>query len=122
MSGGNSGTFYDQLYFASLPGSGTTNYHAVYTFRVTAFTFTSTTITPATYIASGAQVKHVDPASFGVAQFPVLPPDNFLTMSKFVSAATLPNSGGQVTYTLRIFNNSSSETSADVKLVVAWMR
>ena len=110
LSGGNSGTFYDRLYFASLPGSGTTTYQAVYTFRVTAFTFTSTTITPAAYIASGAQIKHVDPASFGVAQFPVLRPDNFLTMSKFVSAATLPNSGGQVTYTLRIFNNSSSET------------
>ena len=110
LSGGNSGTFYDQLYFASLPGSASTTYQAVYTFRVTAFTFTSTTITPASFIASGAQVKHVDPASFAVAQFPVLPPDNFLTMRKFVSAATLPNSGGQVTYTLRIFNNNTSET------------
>ena len=69
LSGGNSGTFYDQLYFASLPGSASTTYQAVYTFRVTAFTFTSTTITPATFIASGAQIKHVDPASFGVAQF-----------------------------------------------------
>ncbi len=111
FSGGNTGTYYDTLYFASLPNSSTTNYTAVYSFRAMSVTSAPTAVSPVAYLASGGQMKHtaLDSQYYALAALsPIQPATNTLMMSKNVNVSTLPNAGGTVTYTLRLMNNSST--------------
>ncbi len=108
FSGGNSGTFDNQLYFPSLTGSATTHYVATYYFRAAGSTSTVTTLSPVVDIASGTQVKHTNTnqGAYSTGLLPIEPASNTVLLSKLVSAATLPAQGGTVTYTLRVTNSS----------------
>ncbi len=111
FSGGNTGTYYDTLYFSGLPNASTTSYVAVYTFRAITVTTAPTAVSPVAYLASGTQMKHtaLDSNYYTLAALaPIQPATNTLTMSKSVNISTLPNSGGEVTYTLRLNNVSST--------------
>ena len=108
LSGGNSGSFDNQLVFATLPGGATTHYVATYSFRAIGSTNTATTLSPVVDIASGSQIKHTNTnqGAYSTGLLPVEPASNTVLLSKLVSAATLPAQGGTVTYTLRVTNSS----------------
>ncbi|RAM48522.1 MAG: hypothetical protein C6Y22_27225 [Hapalosiphonaceae cyanobacterium JJU2] len=110
MSGGNSGTFNDILYKSGLNGP-TTNYTIIYTFVATGMTSTPTGISPVTQISSGTQIKHNDTGAFS-SLTPIQPTLNKTTLSKSVSATTLPT-GGTVTYTITLNNIGSSSVTLD---------
>ena len=57
FSGGNSGSFDNQLFFGSLPGGAATHYIATYQFRAVGATSTDTTLSPVVDIASGPDIS-----------------------------------------------------------------
>ena len=111
LSGGNSGTFTDTLLITAT-SSTDTNYVATYIFRATGTTTAPTTISPVAYISSGTQIKHTDTSSY-TSLAAIQPISNFVTLTKLVSAATLPQQGGTVTYTLRFTNSGSVDVALD---------
>lgn len=117
LTGGNSGSYDNQLYVPVLASSSTTSYKATYYFRAVSTTPVTTTLSPIGYIASGTQIKHTSTtngAYSGSGLLPIEPATNTLTISeKLVSAATLPAQGGRVTYTVRLRNSGSDPVSLD---------
>ncbi|HET9577237.1 MAG TPA: hypothetical protein VFP44_05380, partial [Usitatibacter sp.] len=115
LSGGNSGSYDNQLVIPSLGASSTTHYVATYYFRAMGGTTSTTELSPLVDIASGTQIKHTDTTkgAYGSGLLPIEPASNSLLLTKLVSAATLPAQGGTVTYTLRLSNSSGSAISVD---------
>lgn len=117
LTGGNSGSYDNQLYIPVLASSSSTSYKATYYFRAVSTTSVTTTLSPIGYIASGTQIKHTSTtngAYSGSGLLPIEPATNTLTIqSKLVSHATLPAQGGRVTYTVRLRNSGSDPISLD---------
>lgn len=117
LTGGNSGSYDNQLYIPVLSASSTTSYKATYYFRAASTTSVTTTLSPIGYIASGTQIKHTSTtngAYSGAGLLPIEPATNTLTVSdKLVSDATLPAQGGRVTYTIRVRNSGSDPANLD---------
>lgn len=115
LSGGNSGTFTDQLLIppSSLPSSANTNYTAMYTFRVADVCTLPTRVSPVAYISSGQQVKHTATGEFG--ELPPLNPgrNNLIILSKTATPHTLPGTGGVVTYTITFANGAAADVTLD---------
>ncbi|HET9653568.1 MAG TPA: hypothetical protein VFP36_15320, partial [Usitatibacter sp.] len=115
FSGGNSGSYDNQLAIPSLASGSTTHYVATYYFRAMGGTTSTTELSPLVDIASGTQMKHTDTTkgAYGSGLLPIEPASNSLLLAKLVSAATLPAQGGTVTYTLRLTNSGGSPASID---------
>lgn len=115
LTGGNTGTFTDQLLIppGSLPSSANTNYTAMYTFRVADVCTLPTTVSPVAYISSGMEVKHTDTGNFGALP-PVNPvSNNLVILSKTATPDTLPGTGGVVTYTITFANGAADDVTLD---------
>ncbi|HET6929294.1 MAG TPA: Ig-like domain repeat protein [Candidatus Acidoferrum sp.] len=113
FSGGNTGTFTDQLLIPSSAFTSTsaTDYTFVATYLAVGPTSTPTAVSPVAYISSGTQTKHT--GTSGYSSFsPINPTSNTTSLSKLVSAANWPT-GGVPTYTLRLTNTGSSTTTLD---------
>jgi len=91
LSGGNTGTYNDQLLIIAGSSSATT-YSAVYRFRAVNSTTTPTAVSPIGFISSGTPVKHTTTGTYGSIP-PILPTDNRLTMGKQVGATELFGAG-----------------------------
>lgn len=98
LTGGNTGTYTDQLFISGLSSTSDTNYTVTYSFRATGVSAAPQIVTPMVFIASGTNIKHTqgDPGT-------ISPASNALTLSKLASAATVYQ-GGTITYTLRLSN------------------
>ncbi|HVG34922.1 MAG TPA: hypothetical protein VM911_17765, partial [Pyrinomonadaceae bacterium] len=98
LTGGNSGTYTDQLFISGLASDSDTNYTVTYEFRATGVSTAPQIVTPMVFIASGTNIKHTqgDPGT-------ISPATNSLTLSKLSSATTV-YPGGTLTYTLRLSN------------------
>lgn len=98
LSGGNTGTYTDQLFISGLSSSSDTNYTVTYSFRATGVSAAPQIVTPMVFIASGTQIKHTqgDPGT-------ISPASNTLTLSKLSNVTTV-YPASTVTYTLRISN------------------
>lgn len=113
---GNTGSWNNVLYLATLPDSSSTNYTATYYFRAVTTTSTTTTLSPIADIASGTQMKHTNIGSgaySGSGLLPIQPASNTVQLSKSVSAAVLPAQGGTVTYTVTLTNSGSDPIALD---------
>jgi uncharacterized repeat protein (TIGR01451 family) len=106
LTGGNTGSFTDQLYTkASSPSD--TAYTAVYTYRTVGTTQTPTPVSAISFISSGTQIKHTRVDNY--VQFdPILPADNRLTLGKTASPIQLSDTG-PVTFTLIATNSGAYE-------------
>lgn len=115
LSGGNSGTFTDQLLIppSSIPSPANTNYTAMYTFRVADTCTLPTTVSPVAYISSGTQVKHTATGNFG--ELPPVNPvsNNLIILGKTATPDTLPGTGGIVTYTITFANGAADDVTID---------
>ena len=102
LTGGNTGTYNDQLFISGMASPSDTNYTVTYSFRATGVGVAPQRITPMVYIASGTNIKHTqgDPATISM-------PTNGLTLSKLVNP-TQVYVGGTVTYTLRLNNTGGA--------------
>jgi uncharacterized repeat protein (TIGR01451 family) len=109
MSGGNTVSGTDTLYFTGL-NSPSTDYTIVYTFVATGSTVAPTTVSPISQISSGTQIKHNDTDTGTLA--PISPTVNNLTLNKSVSPATLPV-GGTATYTVTLTNTGTIPVTLD---------
>jgi uncharacterized repeat protein (TIGR01451 family) len=98
LTGGNTGTYTDQLFISGMSSSSDTDYTVTYNFRATGVSAAPQIVTPMVFIASGTQIKHTqgDPGT-------ISPATNALTLSK-LSSATSVYPGGTLTYTLRLSN------------------
>lgn len=113
FSGGNTGTYTNQLLVPSsaFTSTSSTGYSFVATYLVVGMKATTTAVSPVAYISSGNQVKHTDTSGYSSLP-PIAPTDNTLTLSKLVDSALWPT-GGIPTYTLRISNAGSSSVTVD---------
>lgn len=115
LSGGNTGTFTDQLLIppSSLPNPANTNYTAMYTFRVADTCTLPTTVSPVAYISSGTQVKHTATGNFG--DLPPVNPvsNNLVILNKTATPDTLPGTGGTVTYSITFANGAADDVTLD---------
>jgi uncharacterized repeat protein (TIGR01451 family) len=102
LSGGNTGTYNDQLLIITANSSATT-YSAVYQFRAVNTTTTPTTVSPISYISSGAQIKHTTTGTYGSIP-PIDPTQNLLTIGKQASVSEL---FGPTTITYTLFATNS---------------
>jgi len=91
LSGGNNGTYNDQLLIIA-GSSSATSYSAVYRFRAVSSTTTPTAISPIGFISSGTPVKHTTTGNYGSIP-PILPADNALTIGKQAGVAELFGAG-----------------------------
>jgi uncharacterized repeat protein (TIGR01451 family) len=107
LSGGNTGTYNNTLYFAGL-NSSTTAYTITYTYIAVGTTATPTGVSPVSYLSSGTQVKHNDTGDFA-SLLPIQPTTNTTTLSKSASPTNLPT-GGTVTYTVTLTNASTNSS------------
>ena len=106
LSGGNTGTYNDQLLI--IAGSPTaTEYVAVYRFRAVSMTTAPTTISPISFISSGSPIKHTTTGNYGSIP-PMLPTDNRLTIGKQSSAAELFGAG-VLGFTINATNSGTVE-------------
>jgi uncharacterized repeat protein (TIGR01451 family) len=98
LTGGNTGTYTDQLFISGLASSSDTDYTVTYSFRATGVSTAPQIVTPMVFIASGTQIKHTqgDPGT-------ISPASNTLTISKLASATNV-YVGSTVTFTLRLSN------------------
>ncbi len=110
LSGGNSGTYTDQLMIIANT-SAATDYTAVYTFRAINTTATPTLVSPTAYISSGTQMKHTTTGTYGTIP-PIQPTENRFTLGKSVNPSQLL-SAGTVTFTLTITNAGSYAANLD---------
>ncbi|MCA1634048.1 MAG: DUF11 domain-containing protein [Acidobacteria bacterium] len=107
LSGGNNGTFVNQLLIpaSAITSTSNTNYTLTYTFRATGSASAPIAVDPFGFLSSGTQVKHTT-----VDTVYIQPPVNSLTMSKSASAAQV-YVGGIVTYTLRLTNSGAYDST-----------
>ncbi len=115
LSGGNTGTFTDQLLIppGALPNPANTYYTAMYTFRVADVCTLPTVVSPVAYISSGTQVKHTATGNFG--EFPPVNPvsNNLVILNKTATPDTLPGTGGTVTYSITFANGAADAVTLD---------
>jgi len=104
LSGGNSGTYSDQLFIVAANSSATT-YSAVYQFRAVNTTTTPTTVSPISFISSGAQIKHTTTGTYGSIP-PIDPTQNLMTIGKQATPGQL-FAAGPVAYTLSATNSGT---------------
>jgi len=64
MTGGNTGTVTNDLYFI-LANAADTHYVTTFTFRAKGPTGSNTTLYPVSYINSGVNIKHTDTGNLG---------------------------------------------------------
>ena len=107
LSGGNTGTYNDQLLIIAGTSSATT-YSAVYQFRAVNTTTAPTTVSPISYISSGTQIKHTTTGTYGSIP-PIAPTDNELTIGKQASPTQLYGPG-TLTYTIFATNSGTVDT------------
>jgi uncharacterized repeat protein (TIGR01451 family) len=91
LSGGNTGTYDDQLLIIAASATAT-EYVAVYRFRAVNMTTAPTIISPISYISSGAPIKHTTTGNYGSIP-PMQPTDNRLTIGKQSNPAELFGAG-----------------------------
>jgi uncharacterized repeat protein (TIGR01451 family) len=106
LSGGNTGTYNDQLLIIAGSASAT-EYVAVYRFRAVSMTTAPTTISPISYISSGSPIKHTTTGNYGSIP-PMLPTDNRLTIGK-QSSVTEVFGAGTVGFTINATNSGTVE-------------
>jgi uncharacterized repeat protein (TIGR01451 family) len=106
LSGGNTGTYDDQL-LITVASFSATEYSAVYRFRAVSMTTAPTTISPISYISSGAPIKHTTTGNYGSIP-PMQPTDNRLTIGK-QGAPTELVAAGAVTFALSATNSGTVE-------------
>jgi uncharacterized repeat protein (TIGR01451 family) len=113
LNPGASQTVYtNQLQLSDASWSAAQDYIAQYTFLITGTTSAATTPYPIQEITSGTQVKHTSTSSLSVIPA-IQPAANTLTVSGTGSTASLPSTGGTVTYTVKLHSTSSTSTSVD---------
>ena len=101
------GAVYNNTLSFFYTSSKASNYTATYKFRAVNTISQPAIVSPVAEIASGAQVKHTSTSNF--ADLPAIqPPQSNITLSKLVSESQL-DSGGTVTYTLRLNNAGSTD-------------
>jgi Bacterial Ig-like domain (group 3)/FG-GAP-like repeat/Domain of unknown function DUF11 len=113
FSGGNTGTYTDQLLVPSSAFTSTsaTDYTFVATYLVVGPTSALTAVSPVAFISSGNATKHTGTSSY--ASFPPIgTTSNSLTVTKLLNSATWPT-GGVPTYTVRVTNSASSSVTLD---------
>lgn len=114
-SGGNSGSYPDQLYLTGL-SNPTTQYSNAYTFRVRGMTSGGTTVYPIHYINSGNPIKHTSTTGFDLFS-PVQDPTNGVVLASLtLSPGGVPAciaTGGTSTATLVIDNSGDSPIFLD---------
>jgi len=113
FSGGNTGTYTDQLLVpsAAFTSTSATDYTFVATYLVVGPTSALTAVSPVAFISSGNATKHTGTSSY--ASFPPIgTTSNSLTVTKLVNSATWPT-GGVPTYTVRVTNSASSSVTLD---------
>jgi uncharacterized repeat protein (TIGR01451 family) len=113
FSGGNTGTYLDQLLVPSSAFTSTsaTDYSFVATYQVSGPTSGLTAVSPVAFISSGNATKHTGTSSY--ASFPPIgTTSNSLVVTKLVNSSIWP-SGGIPTYTVRITNSASSSVTLD---------
>jgi uncharacterized repeat protein (TIGR01451 family) len=91
LSGGNVGTYNDQL-FIIVGSTVETTYTAIYRFRAVSTTIAPTAISPIGFISSGTPIKHTTTGNYGSIP-PILPADNHLTLGKRAGVAELFGAG-----------------------------
>ena len=106
LSGGNTGTYNDQLLIVAGLASAT-DYVAVYRFRAVSMTTAPTTISPISYISSGSPIKHTTTGNYGSIP-PMLPTDNRLTIGKQSSVTELFGAG-TAGFTINATNSGTVE-------------
>jgi uncharacterized repeat protein (TIGR01451 family) len=106
LSGGNTGTYNDQLLIVA-GSAAATEYVAVYRFRAVSMTTAPTTISPISYISSGSPIKHTTTGNYGSIP-PMLPTDNRLTIGKQSSVTELFGAG-TVGFTINATNSGTVE-------------
>jgi len=106
LSGGNSGTYNDQLMMI-VASSSATAYVAVYQFRAVTTTTAPTTVSPIAFISSGTQVKHTTTGNYGSIPA-ITATDNLLTLGKQASPPALIGAG-TITYTLTATNSGTAD-------------
>jgi uncharacterized repeat protein (TIGR01451 family) len=113
LNPGASQTVYsNQLQLSDATWAAAQNYIAQYTFQITGTTASATTAYPIQQITSGTKVKHTSTGS--LAAIPAIQPaTNTLTVSGTASTASLPSTGGTVTYTVKLHSTSSTSTAVD---------
>src|SRR5205823_9844941 len=80
--------------------------------QITGTTSSSTQPYPIQEISSGTQVKHTNTST--LSSIPAIPPaTNTMTVTETASAASLPSTGGTVTYTVKLHSTSSTTTGVD---------
>lgn len=108
LSGGNTGTFNNQLYFSGL-NAPTTAYTITYTYVAVGTTATPTNVSPVSYLSSGTQIKHNDTGAN--ASFPpIQPAANTVTFSSKTANPTALPTGGTVNYTITLTNASTNSS------------
>ncbi|HEX5145576.1 MAG TPA: hypothetical protein VFV85_01030, partial [Conexibacter sp.] len=113
LNPGASQTVYtNQLQVSDASWAAAQDYIAQYTFQITGTTSTATTPYPIQEITSGTQVKHTSTGSLAVIPA-IQPAANTLTVTGTGSTASLPSTGGTVTYTVTLHSTSSTSTSVD---------
>ena len=113
FSGGNAGTYLDQLLVPSSAFTSTaaTDYSFVATYQVIGPTSGSTAVSPVAFISSGNATKHTGTSSY--ASFPPIgTTSNSLIVTKLVNSSLWP-SGGIPTYTVRVTDSASSSVTLD---------
>ena len=113
FSGGNTGTYTDQLLVppSAFPSTSATDYTFVATYLVVGPTSALTAVSPVAFISSGNATKHTGTSSY--ASFPPIgTTSNSLTVTKLVNSAAWPT-GGVPTYTVRVTNSASSSVTLD---------
>src|SRR5579862_2040866 len=91
FSGGNTGTYTNQLLVPTTAFSSTasTSYSFVSTYRVVGMKTTTTAVSPVAFISSGNQVKHTNTSGYAALP-PIAPTDNTLMLSKSVNSTVWP--------------------------------
>ncbi|MBT0653264.1 beta strand repeat-containing protein [Geomobilimonas luticola] len=117
LSGGNSGSYDNMLYIDTVPSSSDTHYVGTFYFRAVGTTGATTSLSPVSYLASGANIKHTSLSSGAYSTAgglqPVVSAQASVVLAKSVSNVTLPAQGGRVTYTLTATNSGLEDVSLD---------
>ena len=117
MSGGNTGTQNDKLYFV-MTNDNDTHYVISYTFKIKGAPTTSTSVYPVSYISSGTQIKHTDTGGFG-SLAPISIPESKVRIASVSTTETAPNAcigsatSGRTTVTVQVENAGTTNVTLD---------
>jgi hypothetical protein len=117
MSGGNTGTEHDKLYFV-MANASDTHYVISYTFKIKGAPATSTSVYPVSYISSGTQIKHTDTGGFG-SLAPISIPESKIIIASVQTTESAANAciasatSGRTTVSVAIENSGSTHVTLD---------